>query len=214
MNPSSTEPATRLTPRGARTRAALVAAARTVFERDGFLAARVNDIAEEAQVAYGTFYTYFDDKESIFRAVVERLGEDFRFSPGRRAGAAPYEQILQANRHYYDVYVTRGTLMGLLEQVATFSEEFRTMRRVLRHRWVARAERSIRRWQAEGTADSDVDAHYAASALGSMVDRSVYIWVVLGEPHDPEVAIETLTRLWAKALGLALPEARRVACRG
>jgi AcrR family transcriptional regulator len=194
-----------LTPRGARTKAALVDAARTVFERDGFLGARITDIAEEAGVAHGTFYTYFDDKESIFRAVAEQLHADFQVRPVRQPDDTPYDQIHRANRHYYDVYVSRGKLMGLLEQVATFSEEFRVMRRDLRRSWVDRAERSIRRWQAEGIADPDLDARYAASALGSMVDRSAYIWIVLEEPHDPEVAIETLSRLWANAVGLAVP---------
>src|SRR5690242_16840281 len=52
-----------LTPRGQRTRAALIAAARTVFERDGFINARITDIAETAGTAHGSFYSYFTSKE-------------------------------------------------------------------------------------------------------------------------------------------------------
>src|SRR4051794_2983245 len=59
-----------LTPRGRRTRSALVSAARAVFERDGFVGARVTDIAAHAGVAHGTFYTYFDSKEAVFRDVI------------------------------------------------------------------------------------------------------------------------------------------------
>jgi len=62
--------------RGARTKAGLVAAARVVFERDGFLDARITDITREAGVAAGSFYTYFDSKEEIFQAVVEMVQED------------------------------------------------------------------------------------------------------------------------------------------
>ncbi len=196
-----------LTPRGERTRAALVTAARKIFERDGFLGARITDIAEAANVAHGTFYTYFGDKESIFGAVIESLQDDF-LAPDRSPrvdGETPYDQILRANRRYYDTYVKRAKLMGLLEHVATFNDDFRALRREVRHRIVARSERAIRRWQDAGFADSTIDAHYAANALGSMVDRSVYVWLVLGEPHDPDVAIEMLTRLWANALGLATP---------
>jgi len=43
--------------RGTRTREALVRAARRVFERHGFLDARITDIAAEAGVASGSFYT-------------------------------------------------------------------------------------------------------------------------------------------------------------
>src|ERR1700721_2334755 len=62
--------------RGKRTRATLVKAARTIFERDGFLDARITDITAEATVASGTFYTYFNSKEEIFAAVVESVEED------------------------------------------------------------------------------------------------------------------------------------------
>jgi AcrR family transcriptional regulator len=213
MSPTRERPSDgQLTPRGARTRASLVEAARKIFERDGFLGARITDIAEEAHVAHGTFYTYFDDKETIFRAVVESLQSDFLATDQslRPAVETPYEQVLRANRRYYDMYVKRAKLMGLLEQVATFNDEFRALRREVRRQIIERAERGIRRWQDEGVADSNIDAHYAANALGSMVDRSIYVWLVLEEPHDPDLAIETLTTLWANAIGLSTPNPTRL----
>lgn len=60
-----------VTLRGIRTRQALVDAARVVFERDGYLDARLTDIRAEAKCATGTFYTYFVDKQEIFAAVME-----------------------------------------------------------------------------------------------------------------------------------------------
>jgi AcrR family transcriptional regulator len=57
--------------KGAETRARLVKAAKEVFERDGFLEARIVDIAKRAKVSYGAFYHYFDSKEQIFREVAE-----------------------------------------------------------------------------------------------------------------------------------------------
>jgi len=35
-----------------------------------------------------------------------------------------------------------------------------------------------------------------------MVDRSAYVWFVLGEPFDEETAIAQLTLLYCSALGL------------
>ena len=57
--------------KGEQTRAKLVKAAKEVFERDGFLNARIVDIATRAKVSYGAFYHYFDSKEQIFREVAE-----------------------------------------------------------------------------------------------------------------------------------------------
>ena len=60
-----------LTARGLRTRENLVSAAHRVFERTPFPDARLSDITAEAGVAAGTFYTYFDAKEEIFREVAD-----------------------------------------------------------------------------------------------------------------------------------------------
>ena len=58
----------RVTAKGLRTREELVAAARRVFERDGYTGARVADIAAEAGLAHGSFYTYFSSKQDVFLA--------------------------------------------------------------------------------------------------------------------------------------------------
>ena len=62
-----------VTARGMRTRAALVAAARRVFERDGYIDARVTDITREAACSTGNFYTYFAGKEEVVHAVLESV---------------------------------------------------------------------------------------------------------------------------------------------
>ena len=53
------------------TRASLVQAARTLFARQGVEATRINEITEEADVGFGSFYNYFDSKEAIVTAVLE-----------------------------------------------------------------------------------------------------------------------------------------------
>src|SRR5262249_21385709 len=66
------------TARGRRTRATLIMAAREVFEADGFRDAKIADIAAGARISYGSFYTYFESKEQIFREVVNEVaGEIF-----------------------------------------------------------------------------------------------------------------------------------------
>ena len=55
--------------KGVLTRARLVDAAKQIFEEDGFLDARISDISERAGLSHGSFYTYFESKEEIFREV-------------------------------------------------------------------------------------------------------------------------------------------------
>lgn len=55
--------------KSARTRARLMDAAVQLFARQGFEAASVNEIARLAEVANGTFYVHFRDKDEIAAAV-------------------------------------------------------------------------------------------------------------------------------------------------
>jgi AcrR family transcriptional regulator len=53
-------------------------AAETVFGEKGYEHASIADITREAEVALGTFYVYFPDKQSIFVEVVDELGARLR----------------------------------------------------------------------------------------------------------------------------------------
>ena len=63
----------------ARTRAQLIDAAATVFGRRGYVAASLDEVAEEAGLTKGAVYSNFDGKEDLFLAVIdERLYEPMR----------------------------------------------------------------------------------------------------------------------------------------
>lgn len=66
------------TDRGRRTRRALLDAAAIEFGQVGFHDASVSGITRRAGVALGSFYTYFDSKEAIFRALVRDLSGQVR----------------------------------------------------------------------------------------------------------------------------------------
>lgn len=195
------------TPRGLRTRSRLVEAARVVFERDGFLDARLVDITSEAGISAGSFYTYFDSKEEIFTAVLteveqEMLHPDVRSVP---QGDDPIESIRASNRAYLESYQRFAKFMGLLEQVASIDEDFRERRRKRGESFVQRNARSIRQLQEKGIAGSDIDPLLAASFLSGMVARAAYSRFVLGESWSLDDMVETLTRLWVDALRISVP---------
>jgi AcrR family transcriptional regulator len=195
------------TARGARTRAALVTAARTVFERDGYLNARLTDITAEANCSTGSFYTYFTNKEEVFAAVLEEAQEEMLHPHVREIAGDedPVALIEASNRAYLDAYRRQAKLMRLLEQVATIDEDVRDLRRRRSAAFAKRNARSIRDLQARGLADPDLDPDITARALSGMVGRLANAVYVLGDPIDHEDLIQTLTRLWANALRLEIP---------
>jgi AcrR family transcriptional regulator len=195
------------TARGARTRAALVAAARTVFERDGYLNARLTDITAEAKCSTGSFYTYFTNKEEIFAAVLEEAQEEMLHPHVRQVTDSedPIAVIEASNRAYLEAYERNADLMRLLEQVATIDDDVRELRRRRGALFAERNARSIRDLQARGLADPDLDPVLAARALSAMVGRMANAVYVLGDHVEREVLVDTLTRLWANALRLEIP---------
>ncbi|GAA2076861.1 TetR/AcrR family transcriptional regulator [Aeromicrobium tamlense] len=197
-----------LTERGRRTRDNLLHAASVVFARQGFLDTKITDITTEAGTANGSFYNYFDSKEDIFRAAIAQVnGRMFEVAASRLPeGASPYERIEAATRRYVEGYKADAGMIMILEQVATFSPEFKAMRRETRTMFRARTERGIRRWQEAGVIDPALPAQVAADALTSMVSNFCYMWLVFDEDYDTETVVTTLSRMWAQALGLPVPD--------
>lgn len=190
-------------PRGSRTRDALVAAARRVFERDGYLDTRITDITAEAGVATGSFYTHFDGKQTVFAAVIAEVHEETLHPQLEEAPDDPVARIEAANRAYLKAYRANAKLMGLLDQVATIDDEFRRLRLDRADAFAQRNARTIRRLQAEGIADPALDPVLAAQALDGMVSRMANLVFVHGAEIEFEALVATVTRLWANALGLS-----------
>ena len=54
-----------------RRREDIVQASLKIFDRDGFESAKMSDIADEAEVAKGTLYLYFDSKLALLEGVID-----------------------------------------------------------------------------------------------------------------------------------------------
>ena len=175
------------TARGQRTRAALVAAARTVFERDGYVDSRLVDIAAEAGCSIGSFYTWFDGKDEVLAAVLQEAQEDM-LHPGTGRIAAtddPVALIAASNRAYFEAYRRNARLNVLLMQVAAVDPRFRDLRRARTAAFVTRNARAIVDLQERGLADRSVDATMAARALSGMVSRLAHdVFAIEGEDSD------------------------------
>ncbi|WP_182379449.1 TetR/AcrR family transcriptional regulator [Nocardioides sp. WS12] len=83
--------------RRARTRSVLVAAGRSLIGAHGVAGLKIQDITEEADVALGSFYNYFSNKEELVEAVVEESLAEMAATAG----------INEANRHQ-DPAITTG----------------------------------------------------------------------------------------------------------
>ncbi len=84
------------TERGRRTLRKLLDASAIEFGEKGFHEASVSSITRRAGVALGSFYTYFDSKDALFRALVLDMSENVRTSA--RAAISPAMGALETER--------------------------------------------------------------------------------------------------------------------
>jgi AcrR family transcriptional regulator len=158
-----------ITPRGQRTRQALLDAAERVFGELGFHNAGIVEITQKADVALGTFYLYFPDKRAIFRDLVQTLNERLRAAIRERVQGieerlevevAGFETFFQFVREHRDLY-------RVVLQAETVDEEmYRWHYRTLADGYV----RGLKAAQAKGQVRADMDPETLAYALMGMAE--------------------------------------------
>ncbi|MDT3439417.1 MULTISPECIES: TetR/AcrR family transcriptional regulator [unclassified Pseudofrankia] len=202
------QPGPPLSPALRESRARMLAAARTVFERDGFHAARVTDIVHLGGLAHGGFYRYFESKEAAFQELAReasaRLGtplDGLRFEPGRLDGL---DELMRASvRRYLEAYRLEARFLGLITQISCHDAEVRAIRADSRMRAVARHVEPVRQLQRAGLAESQVSPERMLLGLIGMVegfaDRSFPYGAL---DRDLATAVDQLSRLCLRAMRL------------
>jgi AcrR family transcriptional regulator len=199
-------PAGARTARGAATQAQLVRSAKKIFERDGFLDARITDITATAGTATGSFYKYFASKEEIFLAVVKALDEEGLHTPSLELLAAEHDDLFadvaEHQRRYLATYRRNAKMMSVIEEVTNIDDSFRKERTSRAQPWIEGNVAAIRALQEAGRADPSLDPLVAGRTLSIMLSRAAYVTFVLEEegPEAIDGLAETLTRIWMNAL--------------
>lgn len=192
--------------KGAATRARLVTAAKAVFEEDGFLDARISDIAERAGLSHGSFYHYFDSKEQIFREVAMNLA-DLLQAPlstvvfDATSGATPADRIRQGSRQFLQDYQAEARIIGVIELVCRYDQELNNSRFERQRESNPRVMRMIRHLQQRGDIDPTLNPELAMPALGAMMNRFAEMWFVQKLfDFDFDEGVEQLAKLFLNAL--------------
>lgn len=120
---------TPVTPKGRRTRAALLEAGATVAEESGLAGLGVAAVTARAGVAKGTFYVYFEDREAFVDALHQRFYSQVNealaaASAGLRPGR---ELLLAAIDAYLDVCLANRGIKALVLETRAQSKLTTTM---------------------------------------------------------------------------------------
>lgn len=172
--------------RKAQNRAKLLNAARSVFAAKGLGAATVRDVVRETDLATGTFYNYFEDKEEIFRALLEDFSAKARVAVrDERLRAGTLEQRVEsAYRAYFELVLAERELFQVLVRnagaIALMSDDG------LFEAGVREFFEDLGAWAEEGLLPP-ADLDYLASA-GVAIGFQVAIRMIQRDPPDTEGA--------------------------
>jgi TetR/AcrR family transcriptional regulator, fatty acid metabolism regulator protein len=185
-------------------------AAVRVFARKGYHASRVSDIAEEAGVAHGLLYHYFDSKEELLETIfretwtlmldtikgVEDMGEPAR-DQLRKVAAI----VLRAWRDTPDVVrvLVREVARSphLQQEILEIDQAFRAL------------ERIIAKGQAMGDFRQDIDARFASFVFYGALEEMLTGWVLGQLPDtDEDIALGERTIVETLCDGMLIPQRR------
>jgi AcrR family transcriptional regulator len=119
----------------------IVNAALAVFAAKGFAAAKLDDIARQAGVSKGAVYLYFETKEDIFRAVVERaIAPNIGVVKAMAAAhPGPLEDLLRGVVEVVTGVIETAPVGGVLKMVVGEAGNFPELARVWHEKLVSQA---------------------------------------------------------------------------
>ena len=188
--------------RDGRIREQILEAAREVFAEFGYSKSRITDIVRRAGCGTGSFYQYFPTKDDVFLAVIGQTVEEIKveMSVEEDCSYDLIERLLKRNGRYFDTYRRHAPLMLALEEAVAQHPVYRELRLKIREDYISPITKHIRRLQQSGGCDWSGDPATLAGVLGSMVERTAYMQVVVGESYHDYVFAATW--VWARAIGI------------
>jgi AcrR family transcriptional regulator len=177
--------ATRAAAQEERRRQILDAAVRA-FAQKGYYACRVSDIAEEAGVAYGLVYHYFDSKEAVLEAIFrDTWGMMLEAIRGVEATeSSPREQLRKTAAIVLRTWRNDPDLVRVLVREVTRRGE-QLQREVGEIALAFEAlERIVKRGQESGAFRSDIDPRLAAWIVYGALEEILTGWVLGQLPSD------------------------------
>ena len=185
-------------------RTAMMQAAVRVFAQKGYHAATVRDIVSEADVAIGTFYFYFPDKETLFNHLFEETAAFLlqaidQALISRSSFPAQLEAAVQAyvNVAFYEPAVVQLLLVGGMGSAPSLSERRAEYREKLIRAWQRALNAALERQQIEPQ-----NTRRTAEALVGALDEIIFH--LLSSPQAEQertAAVRDMVQLGLRATG-------------
>jgi TetR/AcrR family transcriptional regulator, fatty acid metabolism regulator protein len=165
----------------------ILGAAVKVFAEKGFHAARVGDIAEEAGIAYGLVYHYFESKEDLLETIFRTTWTEMlaRVREVEKASVPAAEAVRQVTALLLRTWRRDPDLVRVLVREVTRNQHVQQEIEEITEAMEA-LERIIRRGQETGEFRSELDPRLAAVVFYGALEEVLSSWVLGQLPHRDE----------------------------
>lgn len=113
-------------PKSEEKRARILEAAIQMFSQNGYSKATIKDIAKEAGVSFGTVFTYFENKDELFKAAVLEPLEEIKVvmlaSP--EPTAEPVAQLKELISAHFQFFAQQATYSRMIQYVIGQPDRF------------------------------------------------------------------------------------------
>jgi len=190
------------------TRSAVLASARSLFEKRGFEGTTIRAIAALAGVGLGTVVAHFPDKQSLLvAALLDDLADVQARALRTMPAAAPIDaRLMHLARAFYRYYARRTALSRtLLKEMWFVPGEWGDLLMEHAREFIALVAALLKAAQERGEVTPDADCDLAAMSFFSHY-LNVLLAGLSGPEFAPEQSIAALGRLFGQAMaGIGTP---------
>ncbi len=191
------------TDRGRKTLRAILDAAAIEFGERGFHETSISGITRRASVALGSFYTYFDSKDAVFRALVRDMSDQVRDHVTPHIRAAP-DQIAAERaglRSFIDFVRGHKEIYRIIDEAEFVDpDSFRAHYATTADRITQRLAAAAVRGDVRGDVEGDTAEVYAWAIMGMNVFLGLR-YGVWDEDVSPDAVADTVAQLLARGIG-------------
>jgi TetR/AcrR family transcriptional regulator, fatty acid metabolism regulator protein len=175
--------------RGADKRRLILEAAIRVFARRGFHHCRVSDVADEAGVAYGLVYHYFESKEEILNTLFLERWQIMLDAIAEidSKPLTPRQKLYEVAGFIIDSYRYDPELMKvIIVEVTRSAHSFGAAHLETIQEAYAGIARIVERGRDEGFFKSDIPAQFAAMCFYGAIEQLLSGWIFGLVPENEE----------------------------
>lgn len=182
----------------------IINAATKVFAKKGFFQAKVSDIAKEAQVADGTIYLYFDNKDDILISLfeeqmqvvlenmIDQISEERDAVKKIERFALTHLKLIELNKNMAEIIQVE------LRQSSKFMKEYKNEKFM---RYLNLIGDVIKEGQEKGIFKKDIIPDIAKRAFFGALDEMSRFWVLSShKKYDIETAAKQISEYFLNGL--------------